>query len=144
VAPEIIEKIKNTIKEKYANGYINPCKGKKMSLESREKMSKSHLGHPPSDKQREIARQTCLKRTGPNNPNFGKHLTKEHKTKISKKVEQINKETNEIIKIWDSIKEATQGLGLKSSYSIWQIINGKGKTAGGFKWRYHNPTQTSS
>lgn len=137
---DALERMSKTIKEKYANGYINPCKGKRHSLESREKMSKAHLGHPGSDKQKQAARETCLKRTGANNPNFGKKLTKEHIQKFSKRVEQINKDTNEIIKVWDSIKEATKGLGLKSSYSIWQIINGKGKTAAGFKWRYHNTT----
>ena len=52
---------------------------------------------------------------------------------LSKKVYQINKDTNEIIKEWGSIIEAERLLKIRS---ISSVCKGHHKTAGGFKWAY--------
>ena len=48
---------------------------------------------------------------------------------------QLNKDNNEIIAEFSSIKEATLKTGIASS-TICNVCKGKGKTAGGFKWQY--------
>ncbi len=48
---------------------------------------------------------------------------------------QINKDTNNIIKEWESATYAAKVLNLDSS-SITKCLKGKLKTHGGFKWRY--------
>lgn len=59
------------------------------------------------------------------------------KNKIA--VLQINKDTNEVIRKYDSIKEAQICCGVKTHYShIGACCKGERKTAYGFKWRYAN------
>ena len=48
---------------------------------------------------------------------------------------QIDKNNNEIIAEFPSIKEASLKTGIASS-TICNVCKGKGKTAGGFKWQY--------
>ena len=50
---------------------------------------------------------------------------------------QIDKETNEVIQEFNSIAEASKKLNIAKS-TICKVCNGKGKTAGGFKWKYKN------
>lgn len=50
---------------------------------------------------------------------------------------QIDKNTDEIISEFSSLKEATNKTGIASS-TICNVCKGKGKTAGGFKWKYKN------
>lgn len=68
-----------------------------------------------------------------------KKLSESHKgkynTKCSKPVLQINKNTNEIIKEFPSIKEVQRQLGY-SQGNISECCNGKRKTHKGFTWRY--------
>ena len=54
---------------------------------------------------------------------------------VYKKVIQINKDTKEIIKIYNSIKEASKELKIDSS-SISKCCKGKRKTAGNYIWKY--------
>ncbi len=49
ITPDIKKKISNTIKNMYENGYVNNRKGKTMSSESREKISKSLKGKSLSE-----------------------------------------------------------------------------------------------
>lgn len=49
------------------------------------------------------------------------------------KVLQIDKNTNEIIKEWNSMKEAEDTLNIKTHIN--EVISGKRKSAGGFLWR---------
>lgn len=58
--------------------------------------------------------------------------------KYFKKVEQLDKDTLEVIKIWDSIKDACRGTGARDSI-ISSICKGikNNHTSAGFKWRYH-------
>jgi len=51
-----------------------------------------------------------------------------------KQVQQIDKNNN-IIKIWDGIREAGRELGIKHN-SISLVCQNKRKTAGGFNWSY--------
>ena len=48
---------------------------------------------------------------------------------------QINKETDEVIQEFASIKEASNITHIASS-TICNVCKGKGKTAGGYKWKY--------
>ena len=48
---------------------------------------------------------------------------------------QIDKNTDEIIKEFSSLKDASEQTHIAKSI-ICRVCNGKGKTAGGFKWKY--------
>jgi group I intron endonuclease len=92
--------------------------------------------------------------SGSHNPMWGRKHSKKTKKKISdrhkgkgkKPVKQINKKTGEIIKIWDSAKEAAislKGSSKNHASSITKVCSGyiqKGKfcckSAYGFKWEY--------
>lgn len=72
---------------------------------------------------------------GENNPMFGKH-GKDNPLSIA--IEKIDKNTGKILKIYNSITEAKEDLGLKYDASIRQCLKGdKRKTAHGFIWKYH-------
>lgn len=62
-------------------------------------------------------------------------LSEETKGKMSKKVAQINPETNQVVKIWDSIKQAMYSLNAKG---ISNVVNGRAKTCVGFYWKIIN------
>lgn len=55
--------------------------------------------------------------------------------KIKKKVFQIDNQTNEIVKIWDSAVDAAKGIGADSS-NIYRVIYGEKNTCRGYKWKY--------
>ena len=57
-----------------------------------------------------------------------------------RKIRQINVETNDMIKIWNTIKEAALSLKIDSS-SITKVCKNKMKTIGGFRWEYCNTPQ---
>ena len=81
----------------------------------------------------------------------GKQVSEETKQKISenngmkgklgsecpnsKKVAQYDKQTHELIKIWDSVADVTRELGINQG-NISQCCKGKLKSAGGFVWKY--------
>lgn len=69
------------------------------------------------------------------NINYGTRTKKANKSK-NKKIIQMD-EDNNIIKVWDSLKQVKEELGIGHS-SLWACCNGKCKTAGGFKWQYLN------
>ena len=50
---------------------------------------------------------------------------------------QLDKETNEILAEFPSLAAATAKTGIATS-TISNVCKGKGKTAGGFKWKYKN------
>lgn len=58
-----------------------------------------------------------------------------NKPETSKKVKQINKDTDEVIKVFDSIKEAAISTGSNNT-SIIHCCSGKYNTANGYKWTY--------
>lgn len=62
-----------------------------------------------------------------------------------KKVAQIDKETMDIIKIWDSISDAAeQVLGYRKSSRITAACKGRSKTCGGYVWKYTTPAEEAS
>ena len=56
------------------------------------------------------------------------------KNPLNKEVEQIDKKTLEVIKVWDSLSEVERQLNISAS-NISNVCKGKRKTAGGFIWR---------
>lgn len=59
-------------------------------------------------------------------------------TNYKRKVCQIDKDTNEIINVFDSIREAAQIVfkDIEKSKNINAVCRGKGQTAYGYKWKY--------
>jgi group I intron endonuclease len=125
--------------------------------ETRSKMSESKKGSIPWNKDKKGV-QECSDETrklmsensiGEKNPFYGKkhsdetikHLSVLAKQRdmshCNKKVIQIDKITGKIIKIWDSISDASeQVIGDRKSSRITAACKGKYKSAGGFKWLY--------
>lgn len=64
------------------------------------------------------------------NPTLDKMLLKN-----GKKVAQVNKETNEIINVFPSCREAGRSIG-KSDQHIQEVCSGKRKSAYGYFWKY--------
>lgn len=58
------------------------------------------------------------------------------KKKNSKKVAMIDKDSNEVLKIFSSSKEATEYLGKSWHKNINVVCRGQRKTAFGYKWKY--------
>jgi len=141
--------------------------GFKHSIETKHLMSKNNARAKSGTKWTELTRLKMIN----NKPMLGKHHSTETKKKISmantgkklseeskikcgiasklanhnaqkKKVKQINLETEEIIKIWDSVSDAHKETKINKC-TIYNVCNkriGKSgnpvKTAGGFKWSY--------
>lgn len=110
---ETKQKISSSRKNKLV-GSENPFYGKHHSEESKEKISKNNKGKKTS-----------------------KEVVQKIAEKNMKKVCQINTTTNEIINIYNSIKEAAELLNLDRG-SISKCCNGKRKSVGGFKWEFLN------
>lgn len=70
-----------------------------------------------------------------NNPNTRPRHVDGVRNARSKTVEQIDCNTNEIIKRWECISDVERELGINHS-NLSQCCRGKYKTVGGFKWRY--------
>ena len=107
-----------------------------MSEEQRRKISESLTGHHPSE---ETRNRMSKSKTGENNPNFGKHLSEEHKKKVrennpSEPVIQFSK-TGELIAEYPSTREAERQTGCNRS-SISKCCKGKLKSCGGYIWKY--------
>lgn len=62
-----------------------------------------------------------------------KALAKENITRKIKKVAQCDKETHEIIKVYNSVKEASNETGVYFT-SIYKVCNKERKSAGGYYW----------
>lgn len=122
-------------KDKY-KGDKNPFYGKKHLPETKKKISEFMLG----------------RYTGEDNPFYGKKHSEETREKMRKgstnkknthsfkKVIQIDLNSNEIIKIWDSISLAAESiLGEKKHGTyISAVCNGRKKQVGGYFWKYFN------
>jgi hypothetical protein len=104
-------------------GEKNPMFGKTQTKETRKKISELMIGRFSGEKHHM----------------YGKSHSEETKLKCGEKrkvkIIQIDKNTEEIIKVWDCAKNA--GLELKiDSASITKVCKNKVKTAGGYKWKY--------
>lgn len=130
-------------------GY-NLCEGGNLTLgyhhtkESREKMSLKKKGMYKGESNPMYGKSGILA------PMYGKHLTEEHKRKISeakkgkpnyhtktlyKKVDQYDLDGN-FIKTWESISSIEKELDIKGTH-ISKVCRGKGKTTGGYVFKYH-------
>lgn len=113
--------------------------GKKLSEETKLKMSNARKGRIVSHETRQKI----------GNANRGRVLSTDARLKMSlahkgkrmgvchsqsKRIKQYDKKMN-IIKVWDSISDASRKLGILTS-SISQCLTSKTKTAGGFIWKY--------
>ena len=106
----------------------NPAKGYNLSLggehslpteATRQKISAANTGRKPFS--------------------AGKHLSREHRRRISENwsggpvaVSVVCIETNEI---YPSVKAAAQKLGLRDTTTLYRCLEGKRKTAGGYHWK---------
>lgn len=62
-------------------------------------------------------------------------IVKEGMRKTRKRIKQINKNSNEIIREYDSLAEVRRILG-KSNFNIQECCLGKRKTAYGYRWEF--------
>ena len=141
----------------YWKGKESPRKGKKLSEETKKKLSEKLSGennpnygkHFSEEHKKKLSESNKGKQVGENNPNYGKPRSEETKRKQSqamkgrKPAESTlearyksvrNIDTGEIFK---NIKDAHLSCGLKENASNIQAqIKGKTKTAGGYHWEY--------
>jgi len=118
-------------------------KGKTFSEETRKKLSEAA-------KRRKYSEDYC-KKISERNKGFkhseesrrkmsekrkGKKHSEDTMQKFFKSVHQIDKITGEVLATFNSIKEASQVLGLKSSGGISEVCQGKRHTSGGYRWQY--------
>lgn len=101
-------------------------RGRKPTDETKQKIGAAMLGRKHTDETR--AKISAAKRAH-------KH-SEEAIKKMGKPVKQLDRTTGEVLRVFDSVKEATQNVGLKSSNSICDVIAGRSPTAGGYKWQY--------
>jgi group I intron endonuclease len=123
-------------------------KGRKQSLETRTKMSKSKSGKPPawwvpgtirSEEHKQNLSKSCKGRVSPNK---GKKYSEEHKAKlvkastVNKPVLQLDLDGN-LIKEWPSKNLAQKTLKIRHIYECCNNLKNF-KTAGGYRWVYKN------
>lgn len=116
--------------DSYNNGYNSTYGGEsnsgyKYTAEQRQKLVDIHKGKHKGNKNSFY---------GKNHTDITKDLIASHNPRI-RKVCQIEIGTDEIIKIWDRIKFASDELSIAATH-ITRVCKGKRKTAGGFKWKY--------
>ncbi|MBQ4122873.1 GIY-YIG nuclease family protein [bacterium] len=120
----------------------------KHNEETKQKMSETH-----KERWQNISNEEKEKfieqRSGEKNPFYGKHHTEEWKCKQSKKVKKYHEKyghpsikrviqydkNNNLIKVWNSIKQVEDELKIHHS-AISMCCQGKRKTAGGYIWKY--------
>lgn len=109
--------------KKFMNSENNPNIGRKHSEEVKLNMSKAKIG----------------KYVGENNPMYGQKRPdlSERNLKGSIKICQLDLQTGELIKIWDSLRECSRTTGFNRS-CISDCCNGKSKQSHGFLWRYYD------
>lgn len=112
------------------SGNKNPMYGKKHTKETIKKLSKIKKGKITSEETK-IKISKALK--GKKSFWYGK-IGKNHPG--HKPIYQINKDTNEIIKKWYSIRDIERELNIKGLNISVVCNNGIQKTAGGFKWKF--------
>ena len=134
--------------------YSENNKGRKISKETRDKMSKSQKLKKVSDETRQKISESnkkvihtkewnhnvSISNKGKKHWNYGNTTSVDTRMKMSKTrskpVNQYNKNNN-LINNFNSIKEATMFTGINGS-SIIACCKNKRKTAGGFIWTYNN------
>ena len=115
-------------------------KNKKMffSEEHRRKINESKKG---KKRQGEWIEKMAEKKRGSKHSEETRKKMSDSSSK-KRKIIQLNKD-NEIIQVWNSIKEASVFLGLDSS-AIIKCCKGKLKKVGGFKWKYYEEAEVNN
>lgn len=132
-------------------------KTKEEMIEIKSKMSNSHKGkhngfygkHHSEYSKNKISNSKKGKYVGESNPFYGKKHSDSSKNKVSeskkgkknyaraKKIAMLDKNTNEILIVFDSVADANEYLGVsRKNKSIHTCARGKYKTALGYKWKY--------
>lgn len=120
-------------------GSVN--RGWKMSEEAKEKLRIINTGRTLSDEAKEKIR---LSKLGENNPNYGKSPSKETRQKISKamkgkgakRVKQIDPESGEVVKIWDSQTEACEFYN--GNHSLINNAIKRNSLTKGYYWKFED------
>lgn len=117
------------------------ARGNIMTEETKQKLRDYNKGKKlTKDHCKKISDALKGKLKGEKNPNWGKPLSEERKRKLIesnlKKVKQLDKETLDVIKIWNSIKEATNYFNGGGNGSIGSVCKGRLNSAYGYKWCY--------
>lgn len=126
--------------ESHKKNLSNALKGREFSETHKNNLSNAKKGQC-SERQLAALLIVCEN-------NIGRKHTEEEKKKISAgnkgkikknsvKVGQYNLNTEEIICVYDSIMDAHNKTGI-SYNNIWNCVNNKAKSAGGFNWRKFN------
>lgn len=107
--------------------------GRVMSEETKQKISKSNTG-------KKLSKETKIKMSKSamgNKSHKGFHHSKETIDKISTKVAQYTIKKHKLIKIWNSMSEASKELNISVS-NISSCCRGVQYSAGGFNWEYYD------
>ena len=139
---EDVPKIDGYDRERFLNGELELDKDKKNDTDTKgytinycswlSKPENCSLANKGKQLSEEHKRKISEAMQGKNNPVKGKFGSEHNR---SKKVAQYDKQTHELIKIWDSIIGVERELGIDHS-SISACCKGKYKSAGGFVWKY--------
>ena len=110
-------------------------KGKKRSTEAKRKWSEAHKGKHLSEEHKKKISISVKKSLSSIETRIKMSEAKKGipNIKLSKPVLQIDKNTNEIVAEYPSLREVKRQLGLTH---ISECCKGKRKTCGGFKWQY--------
>ena len=119
--------------------------GKKYSQETRDKMSKSLLGHSVSKETKIKISENHADVSGSNNPMYGKKHTQSAKDKVSKanKGRKSNRRNCtpvfcvQLNRVFSDATEAGEELSLDSS-AILKVCRKERKTCGGYEWEFFN------
>ena len=120
-------------------GFVN--KGWNQSEESKKKISEANKGKKMSEESKEKIR---LSKLGENNPNYGKSPSEQTRQKISKalkgkgakRVKQIDPESGEVVKIWNSQTEACEFY--KGNPSLISDAIKRNSLTKGYYWRFED------
>lgn len=130
-----------TVKEHHAyhGGENSPMFGKKLSEETRRKLSEAHkrICATMTDEEK---KEKYGKIKGEKHPNYGKKFTDEHRRNMSigrkdKKIIQQYSLEGEFIKEWESLHQINRELGLNIQ-NISACCRGKKKTIYKYIWKY--------
>lgn len=113
------------------SGGYNPCERTREKKRNSAKNNKSHLGYRNTQEMKDNMSR-LKKEYWSNEENRKKQSIANGWQK--KKVAQIDKDTGEIIKIYESLAET--GKYFRYQSNIGHCCNGKLKTAYGYKWKY--------
>ena len=137
---ETRKKMSEIAKERYKDKTKHPNYGKKLSDETKAKISKAHKGKKLSLEQRELMSE---QRRGEKNHNWGKPRSEETRIKIGlarkgKRVREDAANAKKVLcvetgELFGCIKDAHEKYGISH---IGGCCNGQRKTAGGYHWRF--------